>query len=269
LTQIEEKMDSFESLKNALTSNKWPEAVNPNLICNPNSSDDKMERGRGILEMFIEEDLKGLKFLDYGCGEGQCTSIATDLNTGVSVGYDIKANDYWSNYPQKENLFYLTDFEKVKEKGPYDVILLYDVIDHLVGEEPIAVLSKLNSILSPNGKIYMRTHPFVSRHGTHLYHDINKAYIHLVFTPDELKELIPTSKYSEPSIGVTAPIMTYDSFINGSGLKILNKRDITEKVEPFFKIPKIAERIMKNLQKNNFPEFQMSLQFIDYVLAKK
>jgi hypothetical protein len=67
---------------------------------------------------------------------------------------------------------------------------------------------------------------------------------------------------------VTRPLMTYDNFIKGAGLKIESKREITEKIEPFFKIPKVAERIMKNTEFEFFPEFQMSLQFIDYVLTK-
>ena len=267
--KTEEKLDSFESLKKALLSNRWPEAVNPHLVCNPESLDDKMERGRGIIEMFIEEDLKELKFLDYGCGEGQCVSLTTDMSTKISVGYDNKESSLWSTYPKKDNVLFTTDFEKVKENGPYDVILLFDVIDHIVGEDPSMLLVKLASILSAKGKIYMRTHPFTSRHATHLYHSLNKAYIHLIFTPDELKQLIPEPKYSEPNIGITTPLATYDSYISKAGLKTLSKRDLTKKVEPFFQIPKIAERIMKNLNKNTFPEFQMQMVFLDYVLVKQ
>jgi SAM-dependent methyltransferase len=249
-------------------SPKWPEAVNPNLICNPESFDDKNERGRGIIEMCIEENLKDLKFLDYGCGEGHCAALSAEYNSTISIGYDPQPKDTWSNYTARNNLLFTSDFNAVKAAGPFDVILLYDVIDHVVGESPEDVLAKVSSLLSPTGKIYMRTHPFISRHGPHLYHDLNKAYIHLVFTPDELRQLIPNSKYREPCIGVTTPIRTYEGFITKAGLKIMNKRDIQEKVEPFFKIPKIAERIMRNLGVNSFPDFQMSLQFIDYILTK-
>ena len=38
---VKEDMDSFEELKTALMSDKWPEAVNPNLICDPESKQDK------------------------------------------------------------------------------------------------------------------------------------------------------------------------------------------------------------------------------------
>lgn len=262
-----EEFDDFESLKAALLSDKWPEAVNPNLICQPDSESDKMERGRGIVELMIEEDLKDLKVLDFGCGEGQCAYVSTEYNPKLVVGYDIKQSQSWAGY-SKENLVFTTNFQDVMDKGPYDVIILFDVIDHAKNEDATSILKKAQSVLSDNGKIYMRCHPFTSRHATHLYHDINKAYIHLVFSPDEVKDLVPNSKYVEDSIKVVTPIASYQKFIEDSNLKIVTRRDITSKVEPFFKIPKIAERIIKHVNFREFPEFQMSMDFLDYVLKK-
>lgn len=265
-----EDYGSFEALKKALQSDKWPEAVNPNLICDPDNEADKVERGRGIIELMIEEDLKGLKILDIGCGEGHTVSISTEYGTAMSVGYDIVENERWSGLAgDKQNVLYTTDFEKVKEQGPFDVIVIFDVLDHLKGEAPASLLEKAKSVLSENGKIYVRCHPFTSRHATHLYHDINKAYVHLVFSDEELAELVPESKYREDSIRVIYPVKTYTEFVEQAGLKIANRRDITERVEPFFKIPKIAERIMKNCNTQKFPDFQLTLQFIDFVLKKQ
>ena len=266
---VSEDYDGFEQLKKSLESSKWPEAVNPNLICDPNSEQDKIERGRGIIELMIEDDLKGLKFLDAGCGEGHCVSLSTEYGTQISVGFDIKTYDSWSNFKKKDNFHLTTDFEEVKKHGPYDVITIFDVIDHIKGMEPVTFLQACKSVLASNGKIYMRCHPFVSRHATHLYHELNKAYVHLVFSPEELKQLMPNSKYMEESIEVTRPMSTYGNFISDAGLKISNRRDITEKPEPFFKIPKIAERIMKHTKFDKFPEFQLSIQFIDYVLRNQ
>lgn len=265
-----EDYGSFDALKKALQSDKWPEAVNPNLICDPNNDADKVERGRGIIELMIEEDLKGLKILDIGCGEGHTASISTEYGTTMSVGYDIVESERWAGFAaDKKNLLYTTDFEKVKEQGPFDVIVIFDVLDHIKGETPVALLEKAKSVLSDEGKIYMRCHPFTSRHATHLYHDINKAYVHLVFSDEELAELVPSSEHQEDSIRVIYPVKTYTEFVDQAGLKIGNRRDITERVEPFFKIPKIAERIMKNTQTTKFPDFQLTLQFIDFVLKKQ
>lgn len=260
--------DSFESLKRALATDKWPDAVNANLICHPDNESDKLERGRGIVELMIEEDLKGLKFLDFGCGEGHCPYVVTDYNPAISVGYDIKEYESWNRYT-KDNLVLTTDFQKVIDNGPYNVIVLFDVIDHLNGTDPIDVLSKAQSVLAPDGRIYMRCHPYTSRHATHLYHELNKAYAHLVFSPTELATIVPNPKWSEKNAGVIFPIKTYGDLIDKANLNVVVRKDITEKVEPFFKIPKIAERIMKTTGTSSFPEFQLSLQFLDYILKSK
>jgi 2-polyprenyl-3-methyl-5-hydroxy-6-metoxy-1,4-benzoquinol methylase len=266
--QSKEDFASFEQLKKALESDQWPEAVNPNLICDPTSETDKNERGRGIIELMIEEELKGLKVLDFGCGEGHCAFLATEYGVEKAVGFDIQSQAAWSKFPTSENLTFTTNFQEVSENGPYDIILLFDVIDHVKGAEPAKVLAQAKDLLTDGGKIYMRCHPFLSRHATHLYHDLNKAYIHLVFTEEELKQIVPNARFVEDSIRVLYPLKTYGDFTRDAKLKSVNRRDVTEKVEPFFKIPKIAERIIQHSGMDQFPEFQMSLQFVDFVLKK-
>ena len=75
-------------------------------------------------------------------------------------------------------------------------------------------------------------------------------------------------KFEEENNGPIHPIAGYGKFIKESGLKEVNRRDITESPEAFFKTPEISKRIMENTGHDSFPEFQMSLQFIDYVLEK-
>jgi 2-polyprenyl-3-methyl-5-hydroxy-6-metoxy-1,4-benzoquinol methylase len=260
-------LKDFESLRKALESDKWPEAVNPNLICDPSNEQDKLERGRGIVELMIEPDLKGLKVLDFGCAEGHVAFVASEYEPTVVVGYDCEHNDRWNSF-QKDNLVYTDNWKEVLKNGPYDVIILFDVIDHVKNENAVGVLRKAREALSEEGRIYMRCHPFISRHGTHLYHHLNKAYAHLVFTQEELKTIVPEQKFVEESINVLFPLRTYDEFLQQANLEIVHRREITSKVDSFFKIPKIAERIMENNALDSFPDFQMSLDFIDYVLKK-
>lgn len=265
-------LDSFEELRVALQSDKWPEAVNPHLICNPNVDEDKQERARGIIELMIEEDLKGLKFLDFGCGEGHCAAISTEYGTVVSVGYDIVEHPHWKTFSANEKqqtAKLTTNFEEVRQSGPYDVILLFDVIDHLQQENVLSVINKLKSVLTENGKIYARIHPYMSRHATHLYHTLNKAYMHLVFTEEELHTIVASNEHAISSTKVIDPLTDYATAIETVGLRVISKREIVERVEPFFKIPKIAERIIKNTGVHEFPERLMSMQFIDAVLVSQ
>lgn len=262
-----ESYNTFESLKVALNSPKWASAIPDSLICSTESESDKLDRGQGIIEFFLPDDITGLKFLDAGCGEGHCAYAAITKGASASVGYDIK--NKFSTFDHNENLTLTTDFSIVESNGPYDMVLIYDVIDHIEKEDPVDFLKKIKTVLSPNGKIYIRFHPFISRHGGHLYQKINKAYLHLVFTPKELQELIPDYT-PEPNLNVIFPIKTYQTLISRSGLSLVQDfKKLTETIEPFFKIPKIAERIMANTGTSSFPEFQMSIQFIDAILTKK
>jgi len=263
----QESYNTFESLKNALNSPKWASAIPDSLICPVENESEKLDRGQGIIEFFLPDDITGLKFLDAGCGEGHCAYAAITKNAKFSMGYDIK--NKFSQFEPRDNFALTTDFSLVKECGPYDVILIYDVIDHIEKEDPVEFLKKIGTVLTPGGKIHVRFHPFISRHGGHLYQIINKAYLHLVFTPEELQILMP-GYFPEPNFNVIYPINTYQSLINKSGLTLVQDfKKLTESVEPFFKIPKIAERIMANTNTTSFPEFQMSIQFVDVILTKK
>lgn len=256
---------TFDDLRNAVMSDSWPTAVNPRLIVDPNNVSAKEERGRGIIDLMVETDLEDTRMLDFGCGEGFSTRYAATKSCHA-VGYDIQEFDTWASC--QESTIFTTNWEKVVANGPYDVILCFDVIDHLVGTSAIASLKQMAKVLTPAGKIYMRTHPLTSRHASHLYHSLNKAYLHLVFSDNELQQLVPSAKHSVPNTGnVRTPLITYESMIKNADLQIVTTSPTKEAPDEFFKTPAIADRIIKNLSINkNFPEFQMSLSFIDYVL---
>ena len=69
--------------------------------------------------------------------------------------------------------------------------------------------------------------------------------------------------------GPTRPIKTYEEYIRNSGFIINERIEITEKPEEFFKSEKISNLIKNKIGFNDFPEFQMSINFIDYKLIKK
>ena len=192
--------------------------------------------------------------------------MAANYGTTKSVGFDINKSDNWATSADP-NVVLTTDPNVVASNGPYDIVVIFDTIDHLQGIQPTDLLKITKSMLTPNGKIYMRAHPFTSRHGTHHYHDLNKAFVHLIFTPAELNQLIPNSTQSQFNLGVMTPIATYQKMFDDAGLKIANRRDIKEQPETFFKTPIIANRIMQITGHKSYPEFQMSLSFIDYTLT--
>jgi 2-polyprenyl-3-methyl-5-hydroxy-6-metoxy-1,4-benzoquinol methylase len=268
------KSNDFEALKDLLNSNEWPDAVPEFQMVDQNSEEEKMDRAEGIVDILVQENLPEKKFLDFGCGEGHMAKYASK-DCSVSVGYDIiKPEKSKFNWENKEDKFLLTtDFQKVKEEGPYDIIMIYDVIDHAEGNTE-EILIKAKSVLKDDGKIYLRTHPWCGRHGSHLYRQINKAFVHLVFTEDELDKL--GYKLEEKNIKVLYPVANYGSIIKKSGLKS-NEPDVeNNSVEDFFKNTKIISDRLKKLISTNkesngtiaFPEHQMKQCFHDYILTK-
>lgn len=257
----------FMKLVELLKSDSWPAAVDPALICDIASDSDKLNRAEGILELLIDESIENKKFLDFGCGEGHVPFHAASKKPIISVGYDIKDDSHWENL-KNDKVILTSNIEIVKSNAPYDIILIYDVLDHMESSNMVKVLTQTKDLLSNDGTIYLRFHPFCSRHATHLYHKINKAFMHLIFTTDELHKL----GYETPiAANVVFPLHTYSTLIENSHLKVINFNTIREKVDDFFhNDPIIKKRIKTTIHdpKNDFPDWQCQQQFLDYVLKK-
>ena len=180
--------DEFRLMKSLLHSDDWPEAVFSLQIADETSESDKAERAEGIADILLPP-FSGKKFLDFGCSEGHVAKYVSG-EASLSVGYDIVRAETsklsWEN--KKEKLLLTTDFEKVVSEGPYDIVMIYDVLDHS-SADPSEILAKAKSVLAEDGKIYLRCHPWTGRHGGHAYRKINKAFVHLVLGEDELEEM--------------------------------------------------------------------------------
>jgi SAM-dependent methyltransferase len=262
----------WAEIRRLLDSEDWPQAVFAVQIADDNSNRDKEERAEGICDIILPP-LSRKKFLDFGCGEGHVATCVSK-EAVVSVGYDIhkppKSKFTWEE--KRGGLLLTTDFARARQSGPYDAVLLYDVIDHASGESPAEILSKSAEVLAEDGRIYMRCHPWCGRHGGHAYRKVNKAFAHLVLTDDELKSM---GVESEPNIRVTKPLWMYNNAIRDAGLVQDSEPEIdSQEVEDFFRdTPLVRDRILKvwgvDKWENDPPSFQMSQCFVDYVLKKK
>jgi 2-polyprenyl-3-methyl-5-hydroxy-6-metoxy-1,4-benzoquinol methylase len=266
-----DRLSEITELRMLAKSDIWPSAVPQDLICGE-SEDDKFSRAAGIIEDFISTNLKDRTFLDFGCGEGHIPYVAINgYETKKSVGYDVKNQD-WSHFENRESLIYTTDWEKVKENGPYDIILANDVLDHT--KDPHKELKKIQEVKTPQlGKVFLRVHPWTSRHGTHLYKQLNKAYLHLVFTKEELYSM---GLEEMETIELIDPIKTYRKMIKDVGFTIIKEDAITQPVDLFFTHTKEVLRRIKSKWANSdnenfasgelFPRDILEIQFIDFIL---
>lgn len=250
--------ESTQILIDLLESSEWPAAAPQFLICE-NTEKDKSERAEGILN-YIGENLDKKKFCDFGCGEGH---VIREIGkyASTSIGYDILKDGELNWETTQDNYTLTTNFEIVKEKSPYDFILLYDVLDH--AKNPLEILEQVKSLCNKDTKVFVRCHTWMSRHGSHLYQQINKAWIHLVFTEEELNLMglkIPETKK------IYLPLATQEDWFKQSGFKVINSDIIKCQVETFFRRPLILNRLPLNQFKGEFPEWQMSQSFNDYIL---
>ena len=225
----------FEDMKKLVNSSSWPAAVPSFLICDENSEQDKSERAKSIIDLYLNTEVLGKKFLDYGCGEGHVADLVGET-ASLSVGYDVVKPKLTSS----KSL--LTDnFEDVESHGKYDIVLIYDVFDHCPNDD---ILQKISGLIHEDSIVVMRCHPWSSRHGSHLYRQLNKAYLNLAFSNDELNELgINISEMPPP---ISNFLDFYRSKINESGLSVVSENLETETQENFFKDSLLVSKRIKN-----------------------
>ena len=149
-------------------------------------------------------------------------------------------------------------------QGPFDLVVLYDVIDHC--EDPVATLNAVRSVCHDKTVVFLRTHPFCGPHGGHIYRQINKAYVHLFFNDEELTEMGVKSDFVRK---VFFPLAGVEDWLKKSKFKITNNSMTRAVVPSFFKKPEMIKLLLESYPSKEFPEWQMSQVFNDYVLQKE
>lgn len=250
----------FEQLAALVHTEEWPQAIDPDYIVV--NDDAKRVTATHILDLIVTEYLDGLKFLDFGCGGGFVAHQAASRKAAVSVGYDPKGD--WRCNPADR--FLLTDnLEETRKHAPYDIILMYDVLDHC--ENPLEALHQAKELLSNRGRIYVRNHPWCSKHGGHLYEHVNKAYVHVIF--DEVEQMRLFGRTGEFVQKLPHPIITYREWFHKSGLEILTENPIREESIPslFSSMDNthIQERLAKHWKGGDATD-HLPISFVQYLL---
>ena len=264
------ELTELEYLKNLLKSEKWPPAAESHQICNFSIETEKLQRAENILNLFGLHDLSGKRVLDFGCGEGHLLIKAKEKGAESCACYDSSLCVF-TNYDaindfNDKKTFFTSNWDKVKRdvetNGKYDIIILYDVFDHLSvsWDEALKNISDASC-----GLVYMRCHPFCSRHGGHFYNQLNKAFIQLIFDCNELASLGLTAEVNYRAI--LDPISIYLVLLK-KYFTILEQDIIKTEVDKIFIEDKIIQkRIMEFWYKNDMEtQNNMSISFVDFVL---
>lgn len=208
------KSNEYKLIKSA----EWPNAVNPLLI--GSDCDSELKKAEAILELMIDECLDNKDFLQISLDKPYCAELAPNYGVKISNGINL-------------------GISKLDIKQKYDIILLFDVLDHVANfQETFKIIRKY---IKPEGFVYVRFHPFYSRHATHDY-VLNKAYSHFLLNRSPLQHNGPKN---------------YIELINICGFKSLYERVYSVQLEEFF-INGKGKIINKFLPQ--------TIQFIDYKL---
>ena len=253
--------NKLNDIKAIISSDDFPIAVPEENLCM--TEENKFARADSILNLFVAEDLNNKRFLDFGCGEGHVVIESLKKETLFSLGYDIDLSQC-----KFENKNFTSNFDDVVKNGPYDIILVHDVLDHIISKDPITVLQDLHNILNVDGLIYVRNHPWSSRHGGHLYNKLNKSFIHLILDEIELTRCYGIQP--EHTLKITTPIETYNQWFNESNLEIKSQLIIKSNVETMLlDNPVIKEKIINQFENKDNCIQNLEIDFIEYVLKKR
>lgn len=95
----------------------------------------------------LKESIKNNRLLDFGCGGGGFLKLASEIaDTVKGVELDRSMRETLNQVDQIETFRSIDDIA-----GEFDVITLFHVVEHLT--DPIDILSKLKSSLSPSGQL--------------------------------------------------------------------------------------------------------------------
>ncbi len=99
--------------------------------------------------------LPGGRVLDVGCGDGSIAAGVVD-RAGDYLGIDVSPIAIAAARERLPSArFAATGIEDVGDEGPFDLVMAYEVLEHLA--DPHAVMARIARLMSPEGVLVLST----------------------------------------------------------------------------------------------------------------
>lgn len=235
-------------------SNEWG--------CAYSAGEDEEKRAYEFLGS-VTSKLSGAHVLDFGsCDLATARIVADKMKAKTVVSFDV---NLCRGGAPKERLITNTDnLNIVTQMSPYDVILVNDVLDHM--EKPVNWLKILGRMLNKQaGRMFVRCHPYTSRNGAHAGEQLNRAYLHLVFTEEELATFGISCRHTQKILDAQK---SYAAYFEDAGLKVVSEKIV--RCDPDMRIlsdKRVSDRIRKNIGVEDGLLQLLEIDYIDYQLS--
>lgn len=255
-----------DNIDNLILSDLWPNEVAPSLVVR--NEQQIAIRAKSIAHSYGLHKMNGKKFLDFGCGNGAVVIEACKMGL-FAFGYDHVKQ--WSDdvvlsqdlAHRVGNFNFSIDKDYILSNGPYDIISLYDVIDHIMThDEAVEAISFVRGCATSDTVINVRCHPWTSRHGGHLYETINRAYAHVLLSEEEYQ------KHAAVKVRkITRPISEYAKIFEEAGLSVVSSDLSYIPMEEMFLSEHLVKMFNTKLSGDaNWQSHVLPVSFIDYKL---
>jgi 2-polyprenyl-3-methyl-5-hydroxy-6-metoxy-1,4-benzoquinol methylase len=147
---------------------------------------------RGIAQFLGREIQAGARLLDVGSGYGYFSKAAADSGwKAQGVEISRHAASVAKEFGVQTFIGGLAAFAAEKRGAPYDIVTLFDVIEHV--EDPVALLRTAASLLAEGGLCVVRTPNLLAIEGEVMgpyYHSLKAEHLHCFSAPSLARTML-------------------------------------------------------------------------------
>ncbi len=176
-------------------------------------SDYAFDMYHDMFERFIAPHLpkherETIKILDIGCGWGGLLKVLQEKGYTQSEGFDLsqeQVDNAVSLGINNVTTNTIESFFETSTPNSYDVIILFDVLEHFPSDEGVKHMKAIQSMLKPGGKIILQVPNGASLISINYYSDVTHFK---AFTPVSLGQVSKMAGFSSIECQEALPYLT-------------------------------------------------------------